>query len=109
MDLFSAVVEYTNGYCYVDGVLQSTNDTCTTAGALALTILLPLILVGVVLFVWWITTLVHVLTHTDVPNRVLWIVLHFVGLGTLAAPVYYFAVKRPYAKSKSGAAKPTAE
>jgi len=109
MDLFAKTIEYVNGVCYVDGVLQSTNDTCTTAGTLALAVLIPLILIGVVFFVWWIITLIHVLTHPDVPNRVLWIVLHFVGLGTLAAPVYHFAVKKPYDKSKHSAVKPAAE
>ena len=109
MDLFAKTIEYTNGYCYVDGVLQSSSETCTEVGALALAILLPLIIVGVAFLVWWIITLIHVLSHEDVPNRVLWIVLHFVGLGTLAAPVYFFAVQRPYAKSKGGAAKPAAE
>lgn len=72
-------------------------------------IFIPLILLGIAMFVWWIVTLVHVLSHEDVPNRVLWIVLRFVVLGTLAAPVYYFAVQRPYAKTKVGAAKPKAE
>jgi energy-coupling factor transporter transmembrane protein EcfT len=105
MELFAKSIEYVNGYCYVDGVLQSSNDTCTTAGTIAIAILLPLILVGVALFIWWIITLVHALSHPDVPNRVLWIVLHFVGLGTLAAPIYYFAVQRPYNKSKVSADK----
>jgi energy-coupling factor transporter transmembrane protein EcfT len=105
MELFAKSIEYVNGYCYVDGVLQSSNDTCTTAGTIAIAILLPLILVGVALFIWWIITLVYALFHLDVPNRVLWIVLHFVGLGTLAAPIYYFAVQRPYNKSKVSADK----
>lgn len=105
MELFAKSIEYVNGYCYVDGVLQSSSDSCTAAGTIAMAILLPLILVGVALFVWWIITLIHVLSHPDVPNRVLWIVLHFVGLGTIAAPIYYFAVQRPYDKSKGSSAK----
>ncbi len=109
MELFAKSIEYVNGYCYVDGVLQSTNGTCTTAGKFVLAIFIPLILAGIALFVWWIVTLIHVISHADVPNRTLWIVLHFVGLGTLAAPVYNFAVKRPYDKSKVVSAKPAKE
>jgi len=108
MDLFAKTIEYVNDRCYVDGVLQNTNSTCTTAGTVALAILLPLILIGLALFVWWIVTLVHVLTHPDVPNRVLWIVLHF-AVGSISAPVYHFAAKRPYEKSKHSAVKPAAE
>lgn len=105
MELFAKSYEYVNGYCYVDGVLQSSNSSCTAAGTVALAVLLPLILIGIAIFVWWIITLIHVLSHPDVPNRVVWIILHFVGLNGLAAPIYYFAVQRPYDKSKAKSTK----
>jgi len=71
---------------------------CGKAGAIALAILIPLFLIFAVCAVFWIITLIHALKHPDVPNRTLWIVLHFILLGPLAGPVYFFAVKRPYDK-----------
>lgn len=108
MDIFAKSIEYSNGYCYVDGALQSSSNACTEAGAFVLAIFLPIIILGVGMFVWWIITLVHVLSHEDVPDRVLWIVLHFV-VGAIIAPIYFFAVKRQYDRSKAVSAKPTKE
>lgn len=108
MNLFAKSIEYSNGYCYVDGALQSSSNACTEAGALVLAIFIPIILLGIAMFAWWIITLVHVLSHDDAPDRVLWIVLHFV-VGAIVAPIYYFVVQRPYKKQKAVATKPTKE
>lgn len=51
-----------------------------------------------VCFVVWVVTLIHVFQHEDVPDRTVWIILHFIALGIFAGPVYYFAVMRPYNK-----------
>lgn len=106
MDTFARSVEYVNGRCYVDGVRQLTTSECDGIGIIILAIIIPLIIIALALFVWWIFTLIHVITHEDVPNRVVWLVLHFVGLSTLAAPIYYFAVQRPYNKSKASVSPP---
>lgn len=54
-------------------------------------------LVAVVLWliVLWFVTLIHAIQHEDVPDRVLWIVLHLV-VGSIIGPIYWFAVKKPY-------------
>jgi hypothetical protein len=94
--------------CTINGRPASAEE-CADVGKVALAIIVPIVLIGLALFVWWIFTLVHVLKHEDVPNRVLWIVLHFVGLSLLAAPIYHFAVKRPYDRSHKSAPKTPAK
>ena len=94
-----------NYSCTING-RPGTSEECAQVGGVLMAVFIPLIIIGVLFFIWWITTLIHVLTHEDVPNRVLWIVLHFVGLGLLVAPVYQFAVKRPYKRSHSGSPPP---
>lgn len=102
--IFASTYEITNGVCYIDGIAQSSTDACTEgikqAAGLAGVFLIPIILIAIAITVMWIMSLIHVITHEDVPNRVLWIVLHFVGLNGLAGPVYLLAVKRPYDKRK---------
>lgn len=63
---------------------------------LAIFLLFPFLLVAC--FVFWVITLVHVIQHEDVPDRIVWIILHFVGLGIIAGPIYFFAIKQPYDK-----------
>lgn len=104
-------MEFVNGDCYIDGVLQSADQCAAISGAgllLILGLMLPLILLGIALFVWWIISLVHVLSNADVENRVLWIVLILL-FGTIMAPIYYFAAQRPYNKSKKLAVEPEKE
>ena len=52
-------------------------------------------LIGI--FVIWVLTLIHVIQHEDVPDRVLWIVLHFL-VGSIIGPIYWLVVKKPYDK-----------
>ena len=109
-ELFAASYELKNGSCYVDDVLQTSTQPCDDAlkgvfGILG-AILIPLLLIGLVLFVFWILALVHALQHQDIQNRGVWLavllVSFFIGLVWLAGPVYYFAVMRPY---KNGGAR----
>ncbi len=81
--------------CYINGEPAS----CAATGGIIAAILIPLLLVGIVLAVFWFISLLHVIQHEDVPNRMIWIILHFVGLGPLAGVVHFFAVKLPYQKS----------
>lgn len=63
--------------------------------------ILLVLLVGfaVALIVIWVVTLLHCIKHEDVPDRTLWIILHII-VGTIIGPIYWFAVKKPYEKSK---------
>lgn len=65
-----------------------------------LVIVLALLAAGVF---WWIA-LIHALTHNDVKDRVMWIVLLFV-VGSPIGVAYYFAVQRPY--NRGGMRAPT--
>ena len=57
--------------------------------------------------VFWLMMLIHAATH-PIENRALWIIV-IVVFSFLGAIVYYFAVKRPYAKMlKAGGAAPAA-
>lgn len=80
---------------FADEAANVTGDA-VVGGVLLLFIFFGLILLAfAALFVFWIITLVHAISHEDVPDRVLWIVLHFV-VGAIMGPIYWFAVKRPY-------------
>lgn len=59
-------------------------------------IFVAFVLVGV----FWVLSLIHLIQHEDVKDRTLWLVLLFV-VGGVIGPIYYFAVKKPYDKSKS--------
>jgi len=72
---------------------------CSQAAGVSAIIVLPMIILYVVLFVFWVKSLMHVIKHQDVPNRTLWLVLHFVGVGILAGIIYKFVVQKPYEKS----------
>jgi hypothetical protein len=71
---------------------------CGKAGGILAAVFIPLMLIGAVLFVFWVISLVHLIQHPDVPNRIVWLILHFVGLNMLAGIIYFFVVKRPYDK-----------
>jgi energy-coupling factor transporter transmembrane protein EcfT len=73
-------------------------DCSEIQGTLA-AVFIPFTIIGIVLMIFWVISLVHLFKHADVPNRALWIVLHFVGLGPLAGIIYFFAVKRGYDKA----------
>jgi cytochrome b subunit of formate dehydrogenase len=58
-----------------------------------------LLVVGLAItgLVFWIISLIHVLQHADVKDRVMWIVILLV-VGNIAGLIYFFVVKRPYDK-----------
>jgi hypothetical protein len=89
----------TSGGCYVNGEPAS----CAQAGGIVAAVMIPMFLVFAVLSVFWIISLIHLIKHADVPNRAVWLILHFVGLGPLAGIIYFFAVKRPYDKKSTAA------
>lgn len=70
---------------------------CGAAAGVALAILLPLILVGILSFVGWLMMLIHAISK-DIPNKTLWIVLLI--FFNIAWVIYYFVVKRPFDKGE---------
>ena len=113
-NLLATSYEYTNGNCYVDGVLQSTTEQCTditnTAGAFfglgvaLIFLMIFLIIIWLVFFIFWIIQLIHVIQHQDIKDRTMWIVLQiaafFLGFIWLIVPIYYFIVMRNYKKQQ---------
>ena len=113
-NLLATSYEYTNGNCYVDGVLQSTTEQCTditnTAGAFFglgvafIFLMIFLIIIWLVFFIFWIIQLIHVIQHQDIKDRTMWIVLQiaafFLGFIWLIVPIYYFIVMRNYKKQQ---------
>ncbi|MBP7821053.1 hypothetical protein KA043_03030, partial [Candidatus Saccharibacteria bacterium] len=104
--------EYTNGNCFVDGVLQPTTEQCTNVtnaffnvGIALLVLFIFFAVITLTLFVFWVIQLVHVIKHEDIKDRTMWIVLlvasFIVGFMWLIVPVYYFAVMRNYNKNKT--------
>lgn len=108
-ELLAKSFNYENGMCYVDGVLQSTNEQCTHAlklfAGIGAAILIPLMLISLFLFVFWIVMLVHVIKHEDLKDRNIWLIALLLSLifsfWGIVAIVYYFAAKRPYDKVSS--------
>lgn len=105
---FAKSYEIINGQCYIDGILQSSTVACDNAfknilGVLGL-IFIPLIIFGIIFFIWWVFCLIHAIKHEDIPDRTVWLIVliggFFLGFSGIAAVIYYFAVKRPYQKSK---------
>lgn len=66
-------------------------------GIITLLMIFALFALGIAFFVMWIITLIHVIQHEDVPDRTLWIILHFI-IGSIIGPIYWFVVKKPYDK-----------
>ena len=103
---FANSMEYNNGLCYINGVLQPSTEKCeqATKGILAIfgAILIPLIIVSIVFFVFWILALIHAIKNQDIKDRTMWIVLlvgsMFVGFVWLVTVIYYFVIMRPYKK-----------
>ncbi len=89
----------TTSSCTVNG------EPCTADQAAGLGIFFLVFAVfGLAFFVVWVITLIHLIKHEDVPNRTLWLVLHFIGAPFLASLIYFFVVKRPYDKAHAGSA-----
>ncbi|MBI4100852.1 hypothetical protein HY441_00040 [Candidatus Microgenomates bacterium] len=91
--------------CTING-RPASGEECAQVFKLVAIILIPIFIVLFALFIWWIFTLIHVIKHEDVPNRIVWLILHFIGLGLLVAPIYHFAVKRPYDRLHPASSKP---
>ena len=89
--MFLTLSKFAESTCEINGA------ACTPAqGKIALGLVLGILSIVFVSFVFWVITLIHLIKHDDVPNRTLWLILHFVGLQLLAGPIYYFVVKRQY-------------
>lgn len=50
---------------------------------------------GVVGFIFWIMSLIHVIQHEDVPDRTMWLLL-VIFLGPIAAVIYFYTIKKKY-------------
>jgi len=80
---------------------QSGNSDAAAGAAAGFFVMLwfgfVLLMVGLAIagMVFWIISLVHVIQHDDVKDRILWLVLILV-LGNIMGVIYFFAVKRPY-------------
>jgi len=108
LQILAKSYELTNGKCYVDGVLQSTTGDCTHfikaflgIGAL---ILIPFLIIGLALFIFWVVMLAHAIKNDDLKDRNIWLIGliagFFFGVYWIIAFVYYFAAKMPYDRAK---------
>lgn len=108
-ETFAKSYEYVNGTCVVDGVVQSSTEACSavagTAAWIVGLILIPLIIIGIALFVLWVLMLIHVIKNEDIKDRTVWLVVllgsFLIGSNGLAAIIYYFLAKRPYDRQKA--------
>src|ERR1700722_6199306 len=81
--------------CTLNGQPTSCKDAAGAIAGVGLFFVL-FIIFCIVSTIFWIISLVHVLTHEDVNDRVLWIVvIIFVPFG---AWVYFFGPRRKYKK-----------
>jgi hypothetical protein len=98
-------ISATSGVVYADS--STTTSGCTINGqpaacgktlGLIAAIGIPLFIILGLFAVLWIIDLVHVFTHNDIPDRVIWIICLFI----FALPVsflYFFIVRRPYKRN----------
>ena len=89
--------------CTVNGQAVDCGDAAKAAGGILAgfgIFMLVLFALGIFSTIIWILSLVHLIQHEDVENRMLWIVLVF--LVPLANFVYYFGFKRSYDKQHKG-------
>lgn len=84
--------------CTINGQPTSCSQVENIIVPLLLGIFVPLTIIFVVLMIFWVKSLIHLINHQDVPNRTLWIILHFIILGPLAGVIYLIFVKKPYDK-----------
>jgi hypothetical protein len=86
--------------CSLNNTLDCTkitaNSTGTSAGTFgALFFFLGIfILIAVVCFMFWILSLVHVIKHADVKNRIAWLII--ILLVPFGGIIYFVAILRPY-------------
>ncbi len=97
MNLHLLAQNYANANCTINGEPADCGDTLRILGY----IFVPLAIIGLVMFVFWIISLVHVIKN-DVNNRTMWIIL-LILFGGFAGIAYFFAVRRPYNKNKGSA------
>lgn len=111
LNILATTYEYSNGNCFVDGVLQPTTEQCTNItntflniGAALLIFFAFLAVIWLVFFVFWVIQFVHVLKHEDIKDRNMWIILFIaallLGFIWLIVPIYYFAVMRKFKKQQ---------
>ena len=104
--------EYSNGNCFVDGVLQPTTEQCTNItntflniGLGLLVLFIFLAVISLIFLIFWIIQLIHVIKHEDIKDRTIWIIAFaaslLFGLMWVIVPVYYFGVMRNYNKNKT--------
>jgi hypothetical protein len=104
LDMLAKSYMYENGKCYIDGVLQSSTESCTSASKFLFSIFaiifIPLMAIAIFFLIFWIVMLAHAIKHQDLKDRTVWLIAllaSFVfGFSWLVSAVYYFAVKRPY-------------
>ena len=97
MNLNLLAQNYANANCTINGEPADCGDTLRILGY----IFVPLAIIGLVMFVFWIISLVHVIKN-DVNNRTMWIIL-LILFGGFAGIAYFFAVRRPYNNNKGTA------
>ena len=97
----------TRAACTLNGQSVSCGKVTTTAagvfGALFL-VLGVVILVGVIGLIFWILSLIHVIQHSDVRNRLVWLIVTLIV--PFGAVAYFFVVLIPYNKAHPYIAKP---
>lgn len=118
VNIFASSYELSNGICTVNGVVQSSTEACTgvasTAAWIFALIFIPLILLGIAFFVFWVLMLIHAIKNEDLKDRTIWLAVllgsFVLGSNWLAGPIYYFLAKRPYdAKKTAELNKPAAK
>ncbi len=93
--------------CELNGEVVSCDELLEEAGgflAVGGILFLIFFIIGLVGLVFWVISLIHVLSN-EVDNKAMWIVLLLL-LGSLGGIIYFFAVRRPFeaAKKEGGAA-----
>ena len=107
VNLLAKSYEITNNVCYVDGIAQATTTSCDnvvkTIVGIGLAIIIPLVIISIAFFVFWLLMLIHSISNEDLKDRTIWIVAlvasFFLGFMWIVAIAYYFAAKRPYDKA----------
>ena len=105
---FATSYNLSEGVCTIDGVVQSSTDACTSAAGTAAWIValifIPLLIIGLAFFVFWVFMLIHAIKNEDLKDRTVWLAVllgsFVLGSSWLAAIIYYFLAKRPYDRDK---------
>lgn len=88
--------------CTINGV-TTTGDQCAgtlkAVGSIFIFIWLLLMAFGIVSFIFWVISLIHVIQHEDIKDRTMWIII--ILLVPLGSWVYFFSVRKSYNKLHS--------